>query len=510
MNPLVKGIVRLTEAVGMRFDSEFKSSFRQMLQENEYLRESMSRLMLDLENEGWQKLNAHGEWDFDRPFVERIWKRSLAMVVKNPLIKRSVNVQADYIFAQGVTVKSDDEQVNTIIQEFWEDEGNQRSLTSHPAMLTRERELQAFGNLFFAVFPANPDVEDSVPQVRLLDPIEVWDIIRNPEDYSEPWYYQRVFSDGEGKPTRTMYYPAVGLGDLSRYPLPSTAMVGEIHDTCRVFHLTTELYGKQKFALPDIYAGMDYALAYKNIVEDWATIMRSLARFAMKIVNLPGKKGAAAAKSLLQTSITTSDARERNPSTVAGGVALLGKDVDMQPVKTAGAATSLDESKPVINMVAASHGLPNTFYGDASVGNFATAKTLDRPTELKFMSRQSLWAYAFVVLLRHVCKIQGIQMKGKKIRVTFPSILERNVTDRVRAVVNAITLFGKQLSDIIPDKKMACRLILEALNVPDVEDHIKEFEKLWKSTTIEPPPLLPPGGGGAEDPSQGGDVGNNG
>jgi hypothetical protein len=53
-------------------------------------------------------------------------------------------------------------------------------------------------------------------------------------------------------------------------------------------------------------------------------------------------------------------------------------------------------------MVAAATGMPEFFFGDANVGNHATAKTLDRPTELKFLDRQTLWADIHQDILQYV------------------------------------------------------------------------------------------------------------
>ena len=53
-------------------------------------------------------------------------------------------------------------------------------------------------------------------------------------------------------------------------------------------------------------------------------------------------------------------------------------------------------------MVAAATGLPESFFGDVSVGTLATARSLDRPTELKFHSRQTLWADVLRDLLGYV------------------------------------------------------------------------------------------------------------
>jgi len=281
----------------------------------------------------------------------------------------------------------------------------------------------------------------------------------------------------------------------------------------------------------------------------------------MKVTGLAGKKQAAAAKSLLQTSTSLSNPLEQNPSVSAASTALLGKDVSIEAVKTAGATTSADEGDAVLNMAGCAVGLPNTFYGDAGKGNFARVGNLDRPTELKMLSRQKLWMETFRDILDYVilCSVMapdGIlagygasyteerdYFDGRIIPVPtfpankdaqygvvgepidssfethFPELLERNVADRVRSLINAVTAFGKPFTDIIPDKRLVAKLLLQALNVPNAESYIPDFLDMWaanmKGEPGEPvePYIIPipvARGGGAEDASQGGAVGDNG
>jgi hypothetical protein len=168
------------------------------------------------------------------------------------------------------------------------------------------------------------------------------------------------------------------------------------------------------------------------------------------------------------------------------------------------------------------------------------------------ISRQKLWVEVWMDILRFVIfwaikagdlegtieespdpftgeRNQRVVAKGDSdltFEVVFPEILERNVTDRVRALTNAVTLFGKELTDIVPDKRLVARWLLEAMNIPNVEQLIPEFVKMWEQNQglydeklgqkkpVEAFIIPPATGGakpmGAEDPSQGGAVGANG
>ncbi|MDP0947505.1 hypothetical protein, partial [Klebsiella pneumoniae] len=69
-----------------------------------------------------------------------------------PLIRRAVEIQALYVFAQGMTIQADHEPVDVVIQRFLKDRKNYNSISSHQAWMQNERDLALSGNLFFALF----------------------------------------------------------------------------------------------------------------------------------------------------------------------------------------------------------------------------------------------------------------------------------------------------------------------------------------------------------------------
>lgn len=529
----------------------------QLRDENWHLEESLSRLQLDIENQGYTRLG-QSEHDFSRHNLDAIVKLCVTMAIKNPITVRSVNVQADYVFGRGVKFVAAHPSVQAVVDEHTDYCENAKVLYSHSAMAQQERELQVKGNLFYALFT---NVRTGRVIVRDIDTLEIQDIIRDPNDFHKEWFIKRVWSDGNSKQHVT-YYPALGIIE-GQASLPANAEAGTIDWNTPVYHACFNRFGRMKFGIPEIWAQIDWALAYKRFLEDWSSIMRAFARMAMKISGLGGKKQTAAAKSMMQSSVSLGNPLEHNPSSTAASTGLFGKGVDVDPVKTAGATTPAKDGQPLLNMAAAAIGLPNTFFGDASIGNHATATTLDRPTELRMVARQRLWASIFGVILDYVIfmavkandgmlREDGATLAAKvdpftnektfavvmpnnddmyngivgqpistDVMVKFPELLERNVTDRVRALVNALTLFGKPLMDIVPDKRLVCRLLLEALNVENIDTLIPQFVEMWTKNMavgddgkpVDPiivPPPPPDQKAGAEDAAQGGDVGANG
>lgn len=558
---------QLAKRFAPRLVEHYESALLEKRLQLDYVQESMNTVILELENLNYQRLTAFApEYQFTPRHVMNIVRLSVQMAVKNPITVRSVNVQADYVFGQGVSFIAKHPLIQQVIDEFVNYRENRVSLTSHTAMLRAEKRQQVYGSMFFSL---NTNQRTGRVIVRIMPTLEVTDIITDPNDRDKEWYIKREVKDGTT--TKTVYHPAYGIDEYAGIPLPWNVPVsgtesphgqGDIIWTAPVLHVAYNRLAQEKFALPEVYPQLDWALAYKRTLEQWISIIASYARMAMKVSGLKGKKQAAAAKALLQTSTNLTNPLEGNPSTTTASTALMGAGVDVEPIKTAGATTPASDADPILNMAGCGVGLPNTFYGDAGKGNFATAKTLDRPTELKMLSRQKLWQEIFTDIINYAvlqscmapegilqqagCSYQELRdvftdvitaapvlvanndaqygPVGKPIdasfEVHFPEILERNVTDRVRALVNAFTLFGKPLMDIIPDKRLVAKLLLQALNVPNAESYIPVFMDMWKQNMgAEPgepvaPEIIPPpvekGGFGAEDPSQGGDVGANG
>lgn len=467
-------------------------------EELDKVQENLADLEIALDDVGWREMNSLGSqaWNFKRSSLKKMMDLSRRMYLKNPLMRRSVNVIGLYVWAQGVKIKADDKLVQEVMDDFFDHPKNMTALTSVPAWEARDNEQSITGNTFLALWT---NEETGGVRVRILPVDQIDWIVTDPDDAKCPWYYKRVWSDGISSYVK--YYPDINYNpDVKPDKLDDG---NPVQWDAPVYHLKTGGLTDMIFGMPELYSILDWALAYKTLLENWATIIKAYARMAMKLTGLAGKKGIAAAKNKMGTAITTGNLRDTNtPTNTAGWMALSG-GADVSAVKTAGATTSAEEGRPLKLMIAAGAGLPETFYGDSDVGNQATSTTLDRPTELKMVARQKMWMTVIQAIVDYL-KLKSAQASAGKlnkagwtvvttpdvfdgeevvkvvapgeikpfVEITFPNILERNVTDRVRAVVAATTLGGSQAEGIIPDRRFVTQLLLEALGDEDVEHHL--------------------------------------
>lgn len=458
----------------------------------ELLQERIAALELALEDANWQRLIGESEREFSRDGLRQICQMSRLMYLKNPLIQRGVNVQRDYVFGQGISVRADTAEVDAVVQRFWEDAQNRAELTGHQALMGKEVELAVEGNLFFVLFtnPAGGRV-----RVRSIPVDEIVEIITNPEDAKEPWLYKRQWSQqgidlGSGRlevESQTAYYP-----DWRWMPATRPAVIAgyPVIWDAPVYHVRVGGLPSMRFGVPEVYAAIDWARAYKSFLEDWATIVRAYSRFAFQLTVKGGKSGIAAAK-MKMASTMGSDGIEGNPPPAAASTFVGSENATLQPVRTSGATTSADDARRLLLMVAAVMGLPETFFGDASVGSLATAASLDRPTELKFLSRQTLWADVLTAICNFAvaAAIRAGTLGGNiddeddgtprvtltatdpetgeplkaTVHVSFPPILEHDVAATTTAITQAAQL------DVLDDRTLA-KMMLQALGEKNVDE----------------------------------------
>ena len=455
---------------------------------NELLTERLAELELQLDSDGWINLTGGLDRELSRAKLTEINHLARMYWLKNPLIKRGVNVQAYYVFGQGMEVSAADPEIDEVIQRFWGDAKNQAELCSQQALQLKETELTLFGNLFFVFFVNS---KTGRVRVRTIPVDEIQDIVTNPEDSKDPWWYRREYKvrsvDGTDH-AKTVYYKDW------RYHGKEQPR-GEISPDS-VYHVKVGGLADMKFGVSEVYAALDWAKAYKSFLEDWSTIVRAYSRFAWQVTTKT-KAGMVAAKAKLGTSAsgTTTDT---NPAPVTGSTFIGTEGVSVNPIRTAGATTSAEDGRRLLLMVASSDGLPESFYGDVSVGTLATARSLDRPTELKFVSRQSLWRDVFQAILRYVVtqSVLANMVKGKvipdddgepeielppapdertgeveerdlTINVDFPPVLEHDQLKGVQAIVQAATLGGSAQAGLINPETIT-RMLLTTLGVQDV------------------------------------------
>jgi hypothetical protein len=463
---------------------------------NEIFEERLSELE-DASSEGqWKRISMQVEREFTRPGLDDIVDLSRAMFLSHPLIRRAINVTTYYTFGQGVSYNHEDDTIQKeIVEKATKDPGNRRELYGHQQRMLTDVDQQVEGNTFFALFT---DLEGNV-KIRSFPTKQIREIYHKDGDERTPMLYLRQWSETYlDENTGTVKSRSMGClyPDWLYRPKVKPAKIGRIpvRWDAPIMHKKSGGLKSMQFGVPEVYSALDWARAYKQFLENWHTLVASLAKFAWKASTKGSKlkEGKEKLRSHLDDSDTLFDENE-GP---AGGIFMGKKGDDLTAIPKTGAHTSAEDARPSRLMVASATDLPETILsGDVDIGNFATSKTLDRPTWLRMRSRQFAEKEFEQNLFRYMMDAQilapGGTLKGTieydsdgcitvksdydDVKVAFPPILQEDLLDQVKAIIAAATLEGKSESGTIPPQ-LVSKMLLETLEVEDVQQALDEID----------------------------------
>lgn len=378
--------------------------------EVEFLRESLADLELAMDDKGWASLTAGSEQEFSRNGLAKIARNSRVFALANPLVKRGLAVRQAYVFGQGVEISArangqepGQQDVNAVIQDWWADPGNKAAVTGGQAQETLERMLGTDGNVFIACF-TNP--RTGRVQMRTIPFDEVAEVITNPDDRAEPWFYRREWTargvNEQGRVVDTQrvdYYPALDFWPATR---PRFIDGHPVHWDAPVRHVKVNHLDGWQFGVGDAYAALVWARAYRDFLADWATLVKSLSQFAWR-ATAKHSKAAKLRNALARRPHGTAPAGN---DTNAGATALLDPEVTLEAIPKTGATIDSESGRPLATMVAAALDVPvTTLLSDpGQTGARAVAETLNLPTRLAMQQRQALWGDTYKALAKYVIR----------------------------------------------------------------------------------------------------------
>lgn len=448
------------------------------------LTESFAQLELAKDQQGWALLGGAEAEHFTPEGLKKAALMGRVMGVANPLIKRGRELRYVYVWGQGVAVAARDEKVNDVVQEYMMDEGNREAFFGAQARMEMEGTLFDEGNYFLAHFT---DPLTGRVQVRTIPFAEITDIVTAPGDRATPHYYKRQWSEmernSEGKMaavTKAAYYPALKYQPATRFKAYDGVPI--LWDA-PIRHIKVNTISGGKFGVADSYAAQPWAMAHKGFLEDWALLMKALAKIAY--VTSSDKPGSAQSKR---------QALRGMENVPAGSIANMSADQKLEPMSKSGATLDAESSRPLATMAASAMGVPVTLLlaDPGQTGARATAETLDLPTRLVMGARRELHAevmrdsigYALeqaAVAPRGPLRGQGRAVRdGDRLRVVFndpqaatldivwPSLEETNLKEDIDAIVAADGLHG------IPRVPLL-KLALQRLGIEDVDELIQKI-----------------------------------
>ena len=510
---------------------------------------------LALQNVEWRREVNMSWMEFSRWGIQQIILVSRLYYIKNPIIRRLVDVCASYVFARGVEISSPDKAVNDEIDAFIR--ANQKVLGQR-ALVNLEKRKDYDGNLFFVFFSDKNTGESSI---RTIDATEIDEIATDPDDTDTPWYYHRVcavkkFNPATGatdQDTVREWYPALGYDPT---PRPVQIRDEPVRWENPVYHSKCGEVAKWTYGCPRAYPALDWAKEARKYLEASASVKQSNAQIARTITTKGGQQAIQGLKYQLQTTVGPSaNIWDTNPTSVAGATMASGPGSEMKLVAMRNMSDSPDEVRRYFQMCVMVWGVPLTFLGDTMDGSMATAVSLDRPTETVMLEKQEAWIEDLTVLvLTHLkqaknapngklreallatkmepakvvireCsrvpskdgsrmvyapleKREGVLYEADKpvakdtliVRVNFPSIREGDLKLLIESTVEAMTLGNRAGQVIGIDEKEGVRHLYDLLDFEDGDELVeKQYPKseyeIDRTKEVLPAPIQRPGVG---------------
>lgn len=526
----------MTEPAGHTIEID-ESDLATMEHEIEALQEALSDVLrtspeamglLRSDEVGWSRIGVDADEQIDREKLLAKIAEARVMSVADPLIKRALTLRTAYVWGRGVTINAaqedgSEQDVDAVIQAFLDDPSNRDTFASLAAHQERERTLGTDGNVLLSLIT---DPLTGRVQVRPLRVGQIVDRVTNPEDEAEVWLYKREWRSRVVEAgtlpsttrtrweTRRAYYPALGFAPSVRAKVVDGI---PIEWDKPVLHVAVNRLGV--WGVPDAYAAIPWAIAFRDFLSDWARIARALSRIAWQ-ATAKTKTGAAQVRQRLGAAPI-----DHAGQGAVGQAAIMGEGQRLEAVGKTGATIDSQSGVPLAAMVGSALGIPVTILtaNPTTVGARATADTLDPPLRAEMKMRQDLHASILRRVLDYVVdqavkapqgqltgtvridRVTGrevIELAGgqdRTIEVDFPDVSETPLAELMAAIEKADGM------ELLPPLVLA-RLVLLALEVDDVDDVLAQI------TDPETGEFTPPkrDGGAAYDAGQGADQGGTG
>ena len=395
------------------------------------------------------------DWDS----VQRASQLGYKYWVYNPLVRRGVETITQYVFGRGFSITADDEDVRKQAQTMWANSDVQNQMNGSKGLHRHCSLGQAQGNLFFALFPPG----SSAKKVRRFEMSQIYRVLY--DRWGAPVMWLTSYQDpqaGPAEPPQKEWVRSIHFKD-SEIVVPDGMEQAEISSEYYMQHLTFgTLVGT--LGLPTYWPGLAWAKAYKNFLEDFAVISRSLRTFAWRVTG-SGTDSLSSAQSMLSDGFKRAD---QSAYGVGQGASLPDPGSNLSPIRTANYTTPADGGRRLALMLMAAFGLPETYFSDVSVGTYATGATIERPVELMMTFIQDVWARELEKMLSFL--IDGTPDNEKKITVKFPPILEHDVLPLMQALKSASELeYRSMLTEDVAVQ------VMQGFGIDDIEEKLEKM-----------------------------------
>ena len=338
----------------------------------------------------------------------RLAKQAREIWAIDPQGGASVDLMNDFVFGRGVPrPRANDEMVQEILDEAWNDEDNQLVLTSYEAQVMRGTDLSLQSNVYFLMFA---DGDDGKVKLGLLNHDTVEDAVRDPEMRQRVLYYmartvREEWDYAHDRPkvaassaSKIIYYEhwhnvtyAEDQGVTT--PKPPAQRIGE----GKVYHVAVNRTGEMVFGVPTMRRLIKWFTALNEYMAGRVDLTKAAAALIMKrkVKGGPAQVERMAAKELTRSGGELSGLSEMERR-APGSIITENESVSHEPLTIpTNAGNAMQDAQMIRSQISAATRWPQSYLGDASSANLATATSLELPVLKGVESRQEVWEQVF-------------------------------------------------------------------------------------------------------------------
>ncbi len=388
------------------------------------------------------------------------------------MISRSVKVLTDFGFGQRVQITPRDKDLAQRWENFWSAPANDYVLNEREIGQLSTDQITD-GEFFFVFFISTLD---GTCTVRQLSTDRIIRIETERDDPKVPVYYVENTLQGE------IWYPdwRASQAQLERIPVKEGARkIDDIREntTAVALHVAFEKVNGRGW--PMIHRALVWARAYRDFLQDRATVARAVATYVDKLTAKGGSRVGTALMGQLASSLSVSTNRgERNPAPAAGSTWFQNEALDRERMPLAtGAGDAQTDGMTIAAQVSSGTGSPLHFLNRPdAMQNRAVARESGQPFIKQIQRYQTFWTSIYQDMVRIVASAWEQydrlhpQIADHSADILLDSPFEADITE-LAAIMGAVTTAAgsSQLDQDVAQRINAklAELALTALGVRD-------------------------------------------
>lgn len=418
---------------------------------------------LSLEDSGWVNLSAGTDVIPAESRKTTVLEARL-YGLKDPLAKRAIALMTDYSFGSGISWNTEDKKANQILTDFWYSPDNKALFTAKGQRKSSDK-LLIDGEIFLAVFTGKQTT------VRRIDPLEITEFITDPDDLENVRFYKREWTDTQSKSHVDYYRSFANLKNEACQDSLGTSR--QKTQDALVYHLAINDLNQRgnSYLLP----ALEWIKLYRKFLASRVAVMLALARFAWK-VKVQGGAGA----------VATTKALYHEEEIKAGSTSIENQGADLQPIRTdSGASQAYQDGRQLKLQVSAATGFPEQYFGDISIGNLATAKTVELPVQKMIESYQAIWRGAYEDIYDLILTQNGVSGDALYVDLDFPAVTEESSAVMSQTIMQMVQTFPQ-----LADSNDVLQQALITLGIKNTNEAIDALDKVAKESKSDPSVVL--------------------